>query len=116
MFYVGIYAAIGLSGAPVSVFSVTAQHTGALRASRVLFKYVLHQKRTRCCLMTFGNRQLLATVVHATFRFYDTTPQGLSVLTNVLLLNILLAGRMLNRFGKVRKLGDIARVTSPIVP
>jgi hypothetical protein len=44
MFYVGIYAAIGLSGALVTVFSVTAQYTGALRASRVLFKYVLFQK------------------------------------------------------------------------
>ncbi|KAF8696577.1 hypothetical protein AX14_001503 [Amanita brunnescens Koide BX004] len=58
MFYVGIYTAIGLPGALVSVFSVTAQYTGALRASRVLFK------------------QLLATAVRATFRFHDTTPQG----------------------------------------
>ncbi|KAF8345519.1 multidrug resistance-associated ABC transporter [Amanita rubescens] len=66
MFYVGIYAAIGLAGALVSVLSVTAQYTGALRASRILFK------------------QLLVTVVRATFRFHDTTPQG----------------RMLNRFGK----------------
>jgi hypothetical protein len=45
MFYVAIYAAIGLSGALVSVFSVTAQYTGALRASRVLFKYVLSYTR-----------------------------------------------------------------------
>ncbi|THU84317.1 multidrug resistance-associated ABC transporter [Dendrothele bispora CBS 962.96] len=66
MFYVGVYAAIGLGGAFVSVMSVMAQYTGALRASRILF------------------RQLLVTVVRATFRFHDTTPQG----------------RMLNRFGK----------------
>jgi len=44
MFYVGIYAAIGLAGALVSVLSVTAQYTGALRASRILFKYVLCKK------------------------------------------------------------------------
>ncbi|CAA7263971.1 unnamed protein product [Cyclocybe aegerita] len=66
MFYVGIYAAIGLANALANVLSVTAQYTGALRASRILFK------------------QLLVTVVRATFRFHDTTPQG----------------RMLNRFGK----------------
>ncbi|KAF8626899.1 hypothetical protein AX15_004637 [Amanita polypyramis BW_CC] len=66
MFYIGIYAAIGLGGALVNVLSVSAQYTGALRASRALFK------------------QLLVTVVRATFRFHDTTPQG----------------RMLNRFGK----------------
>ncbi|KAG6905178.1 hypothetical protein DXG01_004393 [Tephrocybe rancida] len=45
---------------------MVAQYMGALRASRILFK------------------QLLVTVVRATFRFHDTTPQG----------------RMLNRFGK----------------
>ncbi|KAF8153792.1 multidrug resistance-associated ABC transporter [Crassisporium funariophilum] len=66
LFYIGIYAAIGLATALSSVLSVTAQYTGALRASRILFK------------------QLLVTVVRATFRFHDTTPQG----------------RMLNRFGK----------------
>ncbi|KAK0200579.1 hypothetical protein DFS33DRAFT_1362775 [Desarmillaria ectypa] len=66
LFYVGVYAAIGIGGALVSVMSTTAQFTGALRASRILFK------------------QLLVTVVRATFRFHDTTPQG----------------RMLNRFGK----------------
>ncbi|KAJ7479990.1 hypothetical protein B0H11DRAFT_2173507 [Mycena galericulata] len=66
LFYVGIYAAIGLTTAFVSVCSSVAQITGALRASRTLFK------------------ALLVTVVRATFRFHDTTPQG----------------RMLNRFGK----------------
>jgi hypothetical protein len=40
MFYVGIYAAIGL-GALVNVSSVAAQYTGALRASRILFRFVL---------------------------------------------------------------------------
>ncbi|KAF7342473.1 ABC bile acid [Mycena venus] len=56
LFYVGVYAGIGLT---------TAFYTGALRASRLLFK------------------QLLVSVVRATFRFHDTTPLG----------------RMLNRFG-----------------
>lgn len=66
MFYVGIYAAIGLGSALANVSSVAASYTGALKASRILF------------------RQLLVSVVRATFRFHDTTPQG----------------RMLNRFGK----------------
>ena len=38
LFYVGIYAAIGLASGLASVLSVTAQYTGALRASRLLFK------------------------------------------------------------------------------
>ncbi|KAF9027408.1 multidrug resistance-associated ABC transporter [Hymenopellis radicata] len=66
LFYVGVYAAIGIGSATVGVASSAAQYTGALRASRILFQ------------------QLLVTVVRATFRFHDTTPQG----------------RMLNRFGK----------------
>ncbi|KAF7350973.1 hypothetical protein MSAN_01659500 [Mycena sanguinolenta] len=66
LFYVGIYAGIGLTTAFISICSSVAQITGALRASRKLFK------------------ELLVTVVRATFRFHDTTPQG----------------RMLNRFGK----------------
>ncbi|KAJ7647783.1 hypothetical protein FB45DRAFT_987394 [Roridomyces roridus] len=66
LFYVAVYAALGLTTSFVSVCSSFAQMTGALRASRTLFK------------------SLLVTVVRATFRFHDTTPQG----------------RMLNRFGK----------------
>ncbi|KAJ7182029.1 hypothetical protein C8R46DRAFT_1186867 [Mycena filopes] len=50
LFYVGVYAAIGLATAFVSFCSVAAQYTGALRASRLLF------------------RQLLVSVVRATFR------------------------------------------------
>ncbi|KAJ7108212.1 multidrug resistance-associated ABC transporter [Mycena epipterygia] len=66
LFYVGIYATIGLTNALLTVCSSFAQLTGALRASRILFK------------------ALLVSVVRATFRFHDTTPQG----------------KMLNRFGK----------------
>ncbi|KAJ7258427.1 multidrug resistance-associated ABC transporter [Mycena haematopus] len=66
LFYVGIYAAIGSAAALVNILMFVLQLTGALRASRTLFK------------------ALLETVVHATFRFHDTTPQG----------------RMLNRFGR----------------
>ncbi|KAJ7331555.1 hypothetical protein DFH08DRAFT_814863 [Mycena albidolilacea] len=58
LFYVGIYAAIALTTAFVGICSSAAQMTGALRASRKLF------------------RALLVTVVRATFRFHDTTPQG----------------------------------------
>lgn len=41
LFYVGIYAAIGLMQALMNVVSVAAQYTGALRASRILFKWVI---------------------------------------------------------------------------
>ncbi len=37
-FYIGVYAAIGFANALTSVLSVTALYTGALRASRILFK------------------------------------------------------------------------------
>lgn len=40
LFYISIYAAIGLASGLASVLSVTAQFTGALRASRLLFRYV----------------------------------------------------------------------------
>ncbi|KAJ7468712.1 hypothetical protein FB451DRAFT_1560403 [Mycena latifolia] len=66
LFYIGVYAAIGMFGILLQLTSVTLQFTGALRASRILF------------------RRFLVTVVRATFRFHDTTPQG----------------RMLNRFSK----------------
>ncbi|KAL0951671.1 hypothetical protein HGRIS_008350 [Hohenbuehelia grisea] len=66
LYYIGVYAAIGLASGLTTVLAVVVQYTGALRASRIIFE------------------QLLGTVVRATFRFHDTTPQG----------------RMLNRFGK----------------
>ncbi|KAJ7145739.1 multidrug resistance-associated ABC transporter [Mycena epipterygia] len=66
LFYIGVYAAIGMFGIVLQLTLVALQYTGALRASRILFK------------------QFLVTVVRATFRFHDTTPQG----------------RMLNRFSK----------------
>jgi hypothetical protein len=40
LFYVAVYAGIGLATAFVSLCSVAAQYTGALRASRLLFKFV----------------------------------------------------------------------------
>ncbi|PFH46615.1 hypothetical protein AMATHDRAFT_154310 [Amanita thiersii Skay4041] len=75
LFYVGIFAAIGIINSFTHVFAVTTQYTGALRASHILFKY------------------LLITVMRATFRFHDTTPQG---------------WRMLNRFGKDIETIDIS--------
>lgn len=66
-FYIGIYALISLSTAFVNIGGVITQYTGALRASRILFD------------------RLLKTVVRATMRWHDVTPQG----------------RMLNRFSKV---------------
>ncbi|KAI0697630.1 multidrug resistance-associated ABC transporter [Cerioporus squamosus] len=65
-FYIGIYAAISLSAGLVNILGVITQYTGALRASRILFD------------------KLLKTVVRATMRWHDVTPQG----------------RMLNRFSK----------------
>ena len=59
LFYVGVYSAIGVAGGLASIASYNAQYTGALRASRRLFK------------------ELLVAVVHATMRWHDTTPQGL---------------------------------------
>ncbi|KAJ7173895.1 hypothetical protein C8R43DRAFT_1094036 [Mycena crocata] len=75
LFYVAVYAGIGFATAFVSLCSVAAQYTAALRASRILFK------------------QLLISVVRATFRFHDTTP----------------VGRMLNRFGL-----DMERIDSDL--
>ena len=59
LFYISVYAAVGLGSAFVGVLSAIVQYTGALRASRVLF------------------RQLLVSVVRATMRWHDTTPQGI---------------------------------------
>ncbi|KAJ7439790.1 hypothetical protein FB451DRAFT_1445526 [Mycena latifolia] len=66
MFYIGIYAALGLFSVAMSLVNVGFAWTAALNASRILF------------------RKLLVTVVRATFRFHDTTPQG----------------RLMNRFSK----------------
>lgn len=57
-FYIGIYTAIALSAGLVNICGVVTQYTGALRASRILF------------------RRLLVTVVRATMRWHDVTPQG----------------------------------------
>jgi len=58
LFYVGIYAAIGLSIVFINVLSAGVQYIGALRASRILFS------------------KLLGTTVRATMRWHDKTPQG----------------------------------------
>lgn len=68
LYYVGIYGLIGFATAAVGILSISIQYTGALKASRSIF------------------RKLLTGVVRATMRWHDVTP----------------AGRMLNRFGKVR--------------
>lgn len=58
LFYVFVYALIGLTSVAVSVMMVSAQYLGSLRASRLLFN------------------RLLETVIHATMRWYDVTPAG----------------------------------------
>lgn len=62
LFYIAVYGCIGLATAMVGVSSAIAQYTGALRASRILFK------------------QLLVGVVRATMRWHDVTPQGMLLL------------------------------------
>ncbi|KAJ7256243.1 hypothetical protein C8J57DRAFT_1235627 [Mycena rebaudengoi] len=57
LYYVGIYAAIGLTTVVVTLCSSIAQITGALKASRSHFE------------------ALLVSVVRAKFRWHDTTPQ-----------------------------------------
>ena len=49
-------------------------------------------------------RQLLVTIVRATFRFHDTTPQGKCYTISILesCHDFKSEGRMINRFGKVR--------------
>lgn len=59
LFYIGIYAAISLGAGLVNISGAVTQYTGALRASRVLFE------------------RLLASVVRATMRWHDVTPQGM---------------------------------------
>ena len=76
LFYIGIYATIGLVSALASVLSVTAQYTGSLRASRILFKSVCFDLYSSLTYFSISPRKLLVTVVRATFRFHDTTPQG----------------------------------------
>ena len=58
MFYVGVFALIGIASMLTSVLTIITQYTGALRASRQLFG------------------RLLRTVVCATMRWMDTTPSG----------------------------------------
>lgn len=84
LFYVGVYGAIGLATALITILSTMVQYTGALRASRLVFK------------------QLLEGVVRATMRWHDVTPQGKSRLTYSFrrLTHGGGLGRMLNRFGK----------------
>lgn len=85
MFYVGVYAAIGLSTALFTMLATAATYFGAIRASRSLFK------------------QLLTSVIGATMRWYDVTPQGELFLSAGWVSSsflTLLRGRLLNRFGK----------------
>lgn len=58
LFYVGVYALIGLGSVLATVSSSATQYTGALYASRNLFS------------------RLLRTVVRATMRWHDVTPVG----------------------------------------
>ncbi|KAG2056641.1 hypothetical protein BDR06DRAFT_952711 [Suillus hirtellus] len=58
LYYVGIYGLIGFATAAVGILSISIQYTGALKASRSIF------------------RKLLTGVVRATMRWHDVTPAG----------------------------------------
>jgi ABC-type multidrug transport system fused ATPase/permease subunit len=58
LFYVLVYAAIGLGGVVITTINTVVQYHGAIRASRSLFT------------------RLLDTLVHATMRWHDITPTG----------------------------------------
>jgi hypothetical protein len=58
LFYISVYAALGLGSAFLGVLASIVEYAGAIRASKVLFN------------------QLLISVVRATMRWHDTTPQG----------------------------------------
>ncbi|KAH7904349.1 ABC transporter type 1, transmembrane domain-containing protein [Hygrophoropsis aurantiaca] len=58
LFYVGVYGCIMYADVLISLAATLVQFTGALRASRLLF------------------RSLLEGVVRATMRWHDVTPQG----------------------------------------
>ncbi|KAG9009269.1 hypothetical protein FRB94_012338 [Tulasnella sp. JGI-2019a] len=58
LFYVAIYAAIGVAAALTAVINSFVMYTGAYRASKVLFT------------------QLLKVIVRSPMRFFDTTPAG----------------------------------------
>ncbi|KAG8933322.1 hypothetical protein FRC02_012140 [Tulasnella sp. 418] len=58
MFYIAVYAAIGVGAALLSTLNSVVQFFGAFRASKILFKQLLH------------------AVVGSPMRFFDTTPTG----------------------------------------
>jgi hypothetical protein len=98
----GIYAAIGLGSASDEHFNyrLNPVHRGTESVEDLI------QVRNSYFYLPPTQsffRQLLVTVVRATFRFHDTTPQG-DALRDVSLRNFadnsFVAGRMLNRFGK----------------
>lgn len=62
LFYVAVYAGIGVASLLINVTAAATQYIGALRASRLLFK------------------QLLTQVVRATMRWHDVTPTGKSAI------------------------------------
>ncbi|CAK5284084.1 unnamed protein product, partial [Mycena citricolor] len=72
LFYVAVYTGIKLFGVLVRIVSALVEHFGALNAARKLYE------------------RMLFSVMHATFRFHDTTPQG----------------RLLNRFGRDAEIVD----------
>ncbi len=59
LFYVSVYAALGIGICVIGILGVVVQMIGSYRASKLLFS------------------QLLNTVVRATMRWHDTTPTGL---------------------------------------
>ena len=63
LFYIGIYAGIGLTAGVITIFQAIVQYYGSFRASKILFK------------------RLLGSVIRSTMRWHDVTPTGNNIPT-----------------------------------
>ena len=105
LFYIGVYAAIGLANALCNILSVTAQYTGALRASRILFKWVgyLVVSQYIVNLYSLGSFWSLLSGLPSDSTILLLRVSGIqSLYREDHLIRFQTEGRMLNRFGKVR--------------
>jgi hypothetical protein len=107
LFYIGIYTLIGLAITIVSILSTIAQYTGALRASRILFKRLLlgvvratMRWHVSCYLVSLLLLHLLTALSGHHSARSVVLPQALEITKAIIYLT---TGRMLNRFGKVTK-------------
>lgn len=82
LFFVAVFASIGLGGVAIFLLMWLIQAIGSLRASRLLFS------------------ELLDGIVRATMRWHDTTPTGKEPSDRLHTMLMFRTGRILNRFQK----------------